>query len=62
MSGPRGHFSRRQMASAVAATSNGEFRTVSLLLMALVVALGYGLSMTSLTEDLAILQQLVRLR
>ena len=34
----------------------------SILLMALIVALGYGLSFTGLVNDLAIIQQLVNLR
>lgn len=50
------------MGSAMGATASVEFPMLSLLLMALVVALGYGISMTSLAEDFAIVQQLLRLR
>ena len=49
-------------AIGVGATASVELPIVSLLLMALVVALGYGISMTSLAEDIGIIQQLVGLR
>jgi hypothetical protein len=50
------------MASEMSATSSVEFPTFSLLLIALVVALGYGVSLASLVEDLTIFQQVLGLR
>lgn len=50
------------MGSAMSATASVEFPMLTLLLMALVVALGYGISMTGLAEDMAIIKQIVGLR